>query len=141
MAEERKPPRPASRSSRAQQRGGQPGPLPPRCDHTVDTGNVKAFFVYITASSPRGVLYVGVTSDLPGRTWEHREHQCDGFTKRYWANRLVYYEFHESASTALPRERALKRWRRSWKIELVEKDNPTWADLYRQALVEHGFTP
>ena len=104
-------------------------------------GNEKAFFVYITASGPRGVLYIGVTSDLPGRTWEHRARVLDGFTKRYWVDRLVYYEFHESADSALPRERAMKRWRRNWKSELIETINPTWADLYRQALVEHGFTP
>ena len=106
----------------------------------VGTGAVKAFFVYITASGPRGVLYVGVTSDLPGRTWEHRERVLDGFTKRYWVDRLVYYEFHGSTDTALPRERALKRWRRNWKIQLIEKNNPSWADLYEQAMVEHGYT-
>ena len=65
----------------------------------------------------------------------------EGFTKRYWVDRLVYYEFHESGQTALPRERAMKRWQRAWKIELIEKTNPKWADLYCQALEEHGFTP
>ena len=105
----------------------------------MDNRKVKAFFVYITASGPRGVLYVGVTSDLPGRAWQHRNRVLDGFTKRYWVDRLVYYEFHTSAQTALPRERAMKRWRRSWKIELVERGNPTWADLYPKALQEHGF--
>ena len=101
----------------------------------------KHFFVYITASGPRGVLYVGVTSDLPGRAWQHRERVIAGFTKRYWAGRLVYFEPHASAESAIERERAMKRWRRDWKIALVEKENPTWADLYPQALKAHGFEP
>ena len=65
----------------------------------------------------------------------------DGFTKRYWAGRLVYFEFHQTAEAAARRERALKRWRRDWKIALVETGNPTWADLYESALLDHGFDP
>ena len=101
----------------------------------------KHFFVYIMASGPRGVLNVGVTSDLPGRAWQHRERVIAGFTKRYWAGRLVYFEPHASAESAIERERAMKRWRRDWKIALVEKNNPTWADLYSRALQVHGFEP
>ena len=83
----------------------------------------KIFHVYIMASKPRGVLYVGMTSDLASRAWKHREHVLEGFTKRYWVDRLVYFERHDDASIAARRERAMKRWRRDWKIELVEKHN------------------
>ena len=88
---------------------------------------------------PRGVLYIGVTSDLPGRSWEHRERVLDGFTKRYWAGRLVYFEEHDCAESALRRERQMKRWRRDWKIRLVESMNPTWADLFGEAVRQEGF--
>lgn len=94
----------------------------------------KTFWVYITASKPRGVLYVGMTSDLAARTWHHRERVVEGFTKQYWANRLVYFEAHHDATIAARRERALKRWRREWKINLIEKDNPTWRDLFEEAV-------
>jgi putative endonuclease len=101
----------------------------------------KAFHVYMTASTPRGVIYVGMTSDLPGRAWHHRERAIDGFTKRFWVGRLVYFEPHETASSAQRREWLMKRWRRTWKIELIEAGNPTWADLYPEALRLHGFEP
>ena len=90
----------------------------------------KVFFVYILASRPWGVLYVAMTSDLPGRTWEHRERVLNGFTKKYWVGRLVYYEIHKEAASAARREKVLKRWRRQWKIELIEASNPTWLDLF-----------
>jgi putative endonuclease len=99
----------------------------------------KVFHVYITASGPRGVLYVGMTSDLSGRAWEHRERVIDGFTKKYWAGRLVYYEHHETADSAAKRERLMKRWRRDWKIALVESTNPTWRDLFADAVREDGY--
>ncbi len=99
----------------------------------------KVFYVYITASGPRGVLYVGMTSDLAGRAWQHRNRVMDGFTKRYWVDRLVYFEHHETADSAARRERALKRWRRDWKIELVERSNPTWADLFPEVVAAAGF--
>ena len=73
--------------------------------------------------------------------WQHRERVIAGFTKRYWAGRLVYFESLASAESALARERAMKRWRRDWKIALVETENPTSADLYPQALKAHGFEP
>ena len=87
--------------------------------------STKGFHVYITASGPRGVLYVGMTSDLAGRALEHRDRMLGGFTKKYWAGRLVYYEHHDTADSAIRRERLMKRWRRDWKIELIEKSNPT----------------
>ena len=74
---------------------------------TMSERKPKHFFVYITASGPRGVLYVGVTSDLPGRAWQHRERVIAGFTKRYWAGRLVYFESHASAESALARDEAV----------------------------------
>ena len=97
---------------------------------TVD----KVYYVYIMASGPRGVPYVGMTSDMTGRGGEHRERVIAGFTRRYWVDRLVYFERHESAEAAAKRERQLKRWRRLWKIELIEARNPTWADLYETAV-------
>ena len=99
----------------------------------------KSYWVYITASGPRGVLYVGMTSDLAGRAWEHRERLMDGFTKKYWVDRLVYFEAHEDAAKAAHRERAMKRWRREWKIMLIEKDNPTWRDLFGDVVRNDGF--
>ena len=99
----------------------------------------RTYWVYIMASKPHGVLYVGMTSDLPGRTWEHRERVMNGFTKRYWIGRLVYFEAHDDADHAAKRERALKRWRREWKIHLIEKDNPTWRDLFGDVVRADGF--
>ena len=101
----------------------------------------KIFFIYITTSKPRGVLYVGMTSDLPKRAWQHREKVIEGFTSKYWAGRLVYYERHDTAASAVKRERLMKRWRRDWKIQLVEANNPTWRDLFGDVLTEFGFDP
>ena len=101
----------------------------------------KYFWVYITASQPRGVLYTGMSSELPGRAMEHRERIIEGFTKKYWVGRLVYYEGHETAESASRREYLLKRWRRDWKIELIKKSNPTWRDLFNDLLVELGYEP
>jgi putative endonuclease len=101
----------------------------------------KSFYVYMTASRPRGVIYTGMTSDLVGRAWEHRERALDGFTKAYWVGRLVYYEPHETAESAQRREYLMKRWRRDWKIKLIEIDNPTWRDLFPDAVRLEGFIP
>lgn len=90
------------------------------------------YFVYMTASRPRGVIYTGMTSDLAGRAWQHRERVVAGFTKRYWAGRLVYDEHHLSSAAATQREYLMKRWLRDWKIDLIEKDNSTWRDLYEE---------
>ena len=89
----------------------------------------KSFFVYIMASRKDGVLYTGVTSNLPKRAWEHRNKIVPGFTARYGVGRLVWIEAHESAESAIMGEKQIKRWRRAWKVELIEKDNPDWADL------------
>jgi putative endonuclease len=101
----------------------------------------KHFYIYITASKPRGVLYVGMTSDLPSRAIEHRDRMIEGFTKRYWAGRLVYFESHDTGEAAAKRERQLKRWRRDWKIALIEQGNPTWRDLFNDVVVEFGYEP
>jgi putative endonuclease len=81
--------------------------------------------VYILASRPRGTLYIGVTSDLPGRIWQHRHDQVDGFTRRYGIHTLVWYEVHARMESAILREKALKAWKRMWKIQLIEDVNPT----------------
>ena len=86
--------------------------------------------VYILASQRNGTLYIGVTSDLVKRVWEHREGLVDGFTKQHQVKMLVWYEQHETMECAISREKAMKKWRRQWKIALIEKDNPAWRDLF-----------
>jgi putative endonuclease len=90
---------------------------------------MKSFFVYIMASKKDGVLYIGFTSDLRKRVWEHRNSVVDGFTKKYFVHRLVYYEQTENVRSAIEREKRLKKWNRSWKIRLIEEKNPEWVDL------------
>ena len=90
------------------------------------------FFVYILASRYRGTMYVGVTNDLNRRIGEHKSGAVPGFTKRYKVDRLVYCETYTSIVEARTRERALKRWRRDWKFELIETQNPDWKDLTSQ---------
>ena len=75
-------------------------------------------------------MYVGVTSDIVKRVWQHKEKLVEGFTKQYSVDKLVYYEIHENAESAITREKRLKKWKRAWKIELIEEKNPTWEDLY-----------
>lgn len=86
--------------------------------------------VYILASRERGTLYIGVTSDLPRRMWQHRTGQVAGFTRQYTVTRLVWFEVHQEMLAAIAREKRLKAWKRAWKIELVESSNPGWVDLY-----------
>jgi len=85
---------------------------------------------YLLASRRNGTLYVGVTSDVVKRVWEHKEDLADGFTKRYGVHMLVWYELHDSMEGAIRREKAIKEWKRRWKLELIEKQNPEWRDLY-----------
>ena len=87
-------------------------------------------YVYLLASHPRGTLYVGVTSDLVKRVWQHREGLADGFTKRYGVKRLVWYEQHSTMMHAIQREKAIKSWERAWKLQLIETHNPEWLDLW-----------
>ncbi|MFM8771021.1 MAG: GIY-YIG nuclease family protein [Candidatus Kapaibacterium sp.] len=86
--------------------------------------------VYIMASKENGTLYVGVTTNLTKRVWEHRNSAVSGFTQRYGVKLLVFYELHGSIYDAIVREKQLKRWKREWKIELIEKFNPSWKDLW-----------
>jgi putative endonuclease len=90
----------------------------------------KSPAVYILASKRNGTLYVGVTSDLVQRVWEHRNNAVEGFTKRYGVHRLVYYEMHADIRQAILREKQLKKWNRAWKVELIERQNPQWNDLW-----------
>jgi putative endonuclease len=89
------------------------------------------FYVYILASKSYGTLYTGVTADLMRRVWEHKSKTIPGFTTRYGVNRLVWFESHDDWETAFRREKQIKDWKRNWKIELIERDNPHWLDLYR----------
>ena len=86
--------------------------------------------VYLLASGRNGTLYVGVTSNLIKRVWEHKNHVVDGFTRKYQVDRLVWYEVHETMESAIQREKAIKEWQRAWKLRLIEKLNPDWADMY-----------
>jgi putative endonuclease len=92
--------------------------------------NPKLPCVYIMASQRNGTLYVGVTSDLVGRVWKHRDGTYDGFTKRYRVHLLVWYETHHDMRGAIARETQIKRWNRDWKLALIEKTNPQWLDLW-----------
>jgi putative endonuclease len=102
---------------------------------------MKGGSVYILASKRNGALYVGVTSDLPGRMYEHREGLVPGFTRRYAVKQLIWYENHLRIEDAIQREKNLKRWLRAWKLDLIEKSNPEWLDLYSKMLVKFGFSP
>ena len=88
--------------------------------------------VYILASKRDGTLYIGVTSDLVKRVWEHKNDVVEGFTKKYGVHDLVYFEVHGDMESAITREKQLKKWHRGWKIELIEKNNPTWRDLWSE---------
>src|SRR6185437_15672816 len=90
--------------------------------------------VYILASGRNGTLYIGVTSHIERRAWEHRSDFVEGFTKRYGVHRLVYVEFHATMPLAIQREKQLKNWRRAWKLRLIEQANPQWRDLYEDLL-------
>jgi putative endonuclease len=85
--------------------------------------------VYILASQKNGTLYIGVTSDLVKRCWEHKENLVEGFTKRYKIHYLVYFELHETMADVIQREKQIKKWRRAWKLSLIEEQNPEWRDL------------
>jgi putative endonuclease len=87
-------------------------------------------YVYLLASKPYRTLYVSVTSDLARRVWEHRVRAVLGFTARYGVDRLVWFEAHDSADVAMLREKQIKELKRDWKINLIERDNPRWIDLY-----------
>ena len=91
---------------------------------------IKQPAVYVLASERNGTLYIGVTSDLVKRVWEHKNNLVEGFTKRYRVHHLVWYELHESMNSAIEQEKKMKEWERAWKIRLIEENNPNWNDLY-----------
>ena len=94
----------------------------------------KHYCIYILASEQYGTLYIGVTSNLIKRVYEHKNDLVEGFTKRLHVHNLVYYETSEDVNSAIAREKQLKRWKRKWKIELIERENPEWRDLYYELL-------
>ena len=106
--------------------GGDPG------IHGLQHGGMREYggWVYIVTNRPNGTLYLGVTSDIARRAWEHREGLVEGFTKRYGLTRLVYAERHDEIAAAIQRERTMKHWSRAWKIDLIVAQNPDWDDLY-----------
>ena len=95
---------------------------------------MKQTAVYILANKRNGTLYIGVTSDLVKRIWEHKNNLVDGFTKKYGVHLLVYYELHDDMEGAIVREKRLKKWERAWKLRLIEEKNPNWDDLYTSIL-------
>ena len=95
---------------------------------------MRRYHVYILANRRNGTLYTGVTGDLARRAWEHRTEAVAGFTTRYGVHRLVYAEEHDDPRAAIEREKRIKRWRRAWKVELIEGMNPEWRDLYDDLL-------
>lgn len=100
-----------------------------RFHKNVGTVEMRQPAVYILASRRNGTLYTGVTSNLPRRVWEHRNDLVEGFTRRYGVHMLVYYEWHDDMYAAIRREKQIKKWRRVWKIQLIESLNPDWKDL------------
>jgi len=92
--------------------------------------HTNAFYVYLVTNRRNGTLYIGVTSNLAQRIWQHKTKAIRGFTARYGCDRLVYYEAYDGAEAAITREKRMKEWRRAWKIALIERDNPNWNDLY-----------
>ena len=95
---------------------------------------MKQYYVYILASKMKGTLYIGVTSDLLRRIYEHKNNLVEGFTKEYGVHNLVYYDCTDNPEAAITREKQLKEWKRSWKIELIERNNPCWNDLFESLI-------
>ncbi len=95
---------------------------------------MRQYYVYILSSAKNGTLYIGVTSDLIRRVYEHKQGFISSFTKRYKVHKLVYFETTPDINAAITREKQLKKWKRQWKIELIEKYNPNWNDLYPDLL-------
>jgi putative endonuclease len=95
----------------------------------------RGYHVYILASKANGTLYVGVTNDLSRRVFEHRERALSGFTSKYGVTKLVWFDAFDTMDAAIQQEKRIKRWRRDWKIQLIEKANPAWRDLYESQLL------
>ena len=97
---------------------------------------MKTYYIYIFASKRNGTLYIGITNDLTRRIFEHKTGLINGFTKKYSVNKLVYFESTNDVNAAILREKRLKKWKRQWKIELIEKSNPDWKDLSANFILE-----
>jgi len=95
---------------------------------------MKDYYVYILASQKNGTLYTGVTSDLIKRVWQHKSGETPGFTSKYKVNQLVYYEQHNDVMEAIKREKNIQAWKRLWKLQLIEANNPNWKDLYEEII-------
>jgi len=95
---------------------------------------MKNYYVYMLSRKRNGTLYIGVTSDLVMRVYQHKYDLADGFTKWYRVHNLVWYEVHQSPESAIQKEKELKKWRRAWKLDLIEQQNPGWKDLYEELL-------
>jgi putative endonuclease len=100
--------------------------------HAVHISAMRGGWVYLVTNRPNGTLYIGVTSDLGRRIWQHRTAAIDGFTKRYGLKRLVWYESFPDIRDAIQRERNMKHWSRAWKVRLILDTNPNWTDLYEE---------
>ncbi|MEW6410569.1 MAG: GIY-YIG nuclease family protein [Nitrospirota bacterium] len=100
---------------------------------------MKCFYVYMLCNKRNGTLYVGVTSDLIKRVYEHKNDLADSFTKKYAVHSLVWYEIHDTAKAAIIREKQIKKWKRKWKLSLIENANPDWNDLYERLTNNPGF--
>lgn len=98
-------------------------------------------WVYILTNKKMGTLYVGSTSDLIGRVWQHKNKAIPGFTSKYNVDKLVYYEWHNRLDDMVKRERQIKDWHRSWKLRLIIDNNPDWRDLYNDILIQSGYSP
>ncbi len=99
---------------------------------TCDMRAMKTYYVYIMASKKNGTLYIGVTNDLRRRVWQHKSDVHEGFTKKYGVHSLVWFEATYDIRGAIQREKQMKKWNRQWKINLIERENPEWADLYEE---------
>ena len=98
-------------------------------------------WVYILTNKKMGTLYIGSTTDLVGRIWQHKNKATPGFTSKYNIDKLVYYEWHDSLNNMVLRERQIKEWHRSWKLRLIIDFNPEWKDLYNDILIKSGYAP
>ena len=102
---------------------------------------MNQYYVYILASKKNGTLYIGLTNNLLRRVYEHKNDIIKGFTKKYSVHNLVYYERHNDINRAINREKQMKKWERQWKINLIQKSNPQWKDLYRELCGHNGPPP
>ena len=111
----------------------------PWLDQGIQKRTMKSFYVYILCNKRNGTLYTGMTSDLLKRIYEHKNNLTDGFTKQFNLHSLVWYEMHKTFESAMTREKQIKKWNRKWKLDLIEKSNPDWKDLYGNVCEDPGF--